>query len=294
MEQRCRHSKDNNRIALLGVLGTSLILALAGLGMACYVVFAASVEGSAASIGIGSVLPLLLITKIVGCSLGLIGTEKQKQKMLLGSFICDILFAVGTVVYVIVISLLVSFTAWSVVTSAAGAVLLFFHTSLMVLCFQTRLQLRDTNEAWATCSHTIDNNRTALLWMLPIALVLSCAIAVVSIIAMSQGGAFLGFMMTLIPNIVSIVAFIVGIIAIASSVLPNTKMNMLLATFIMEVLAVAAVYTGSFLTSEPFTIVFAIVTRGVFLLTGPSLVMSWQSRSSLQDKGHYEPLAGVS
>lgn len=301
----CGHTHDNNKAALLGLLGTCLVCAIIVAGLSTYSLITQILTGtlwSAITFGLWTVS---VYFKIAASSVGLAGASMQRPRLLMAFFVCDIV-----VVGIQFLLSVVDYIFFFLQTEQAG--IFFFVVTLtydldwvvvsvltvaMTLAFQARQNLVACGtDAPSPCGHTVDNNDNVLKGLLITALVGTVYFLVGEWFVNSLDRVLVSF----VPGIVSLAAIICGIIAVFSPDLSaRTKSNLFLAFFVMQVLyhitnyvvAVAIQIIRDHNSMSYFTVIPVVFGAPLFYLLGPTLVMAWQSRMNLLSDVQYYPLA---
>jgi hypothetical protein len=299
MEETCAHTPDNNKKALLGLFVSLLLLTLVELGFYIfYVIMLPTIWGI--------IFVILMVLRLIGVSIGLAGNVQQKPNLLLGYFICEILVVVGGVILYVIQVIIVSLTystnvgvaILSVLTSIDSTTLIpYLVPTAMTLAYQSRLHLVNFNsETPMACGHTTDNNKISLIAILSVSLVANALIIVLGVLGGVQQ---VEILYVIIPYALSEVAVLVGLIGAAANIGSKHQSNMYLAFFIMEViicvitavlLIVGIIAAATAQAFTIFTVCIPLISLLISYLSGPALVLAWQTRSALSSTVSYIPL----
>jgi hypothetical protein len=287
----------------LGLLSTSLIFTVI-LG----VLYGIAMIGGFSPVFIVGLI--VFIVRIIGLSLGLAGVTQQKAPLLLGFFIVEVLF-ISTLVLLVVISTIIAATQttgvgyaiWSgLLIMCGGYYIPIVVSSALALAHQTRLNYeRFETDTPVPCAHSADNNKTALIGLLSFHLVV-CLFVTISTVVM--GFNFVASLPIFIPQFISLVASVVGIVAVTAKLASAVRAKMLLAFFIIQILVILTVFgiqiagiayaiansAGSGIEGA-VALVISLVIMALFYLIGPAMVYAWQTRLALlSSSATYVPL----
>jgi hypothetical protein len=272
----------------LGLLSTSLI----------FTVILAVLYGIAMIGGFSPVFIvglIVFIARIVGLSLGIAGVVQQKAPLLLGFFVVEILF-IATLVLVLVISTIIASVSslgfgmglWTGLLALCGSYgIPIVLSAALALAHQARLNFeRFETDTPVPCAHTTDNNRMALIGVISFHLVL-CLFVLISSVA--SGNYFVATLPIFIPQAFSLIASIVGLVAVTVKLASGVRAKMLLAFFVIQILVILTVF-GVQVAGVVFAILNAgagavsavalaisIIVMALFYLIGPAVVYAWQT-----------------